>query len=129
MRHPHMRTMVALGASVFVVSGLLAAQSQDRFTLKSPNGIAFAEFKGYDSWSVLAVSHPDNAGGCGTSKTGCIKAIVGNPVMVKAYSDGFPGNEKPVPDGAMMAKIEWLNVRNAAAPYAVTVPGEQTEVA
>jgi hypothetical protein len=37
-------------------------------------------------------------------------------------------NGKPVPDGAMMAKIEWLNIRNPAAPYAVTVPGEQTEV-
>jgi hypothetical protein len=128
MRHPHIRKLVVLAASVFVVSVVLAAQSQDRFTLKAPNGIAFSEFRGYDSWTVLAVSHPDDASGCGTSKTGCVKAIVGNPVMVKAYSDGFPANGKPVPDGAMMAKIEWLNARNPAAPYAVTVPGEQAEV-
>src|SRR5262245_66140063 len=120
--------MVAVAASVLVVSVVLAAQSRDRFTLKSANGIAFSEFRGYDSWTVLAVSHPDDAGGCGTSKTGCIKAIVGNPVMVKAYADGFPANGKPVPDGAMMAKIEWLNARNPAAPYPVTLPGEQTEV-
>src|SRR5262249_10160231 len=90
MRHPHIRTTVVLAASVFVVTVVLTAQSPDRFTLKAPNGIAFSEFKGYDAWTVLAVSHPTDADGCGTSKTGCIKAIVGNPVMVKAYSDGFP---------------------------------------
>src|SRR5262245_14326906 len=129
MKHPHISRMVVVAISIFVVSVVLAAQSPDRFTLKAPNNIAFSEFRGYDSWTVLAVSHPDNAGGWGKSKTGCIKAIVGNPVMVKAYSDGFPGNGKPVPDGAMMAKIEWLNVPNPAAPYGVTVPGEQTEVA
>ena len=128
MRHPYIRILVVLTSSVFVVGVVLAAQSQNRFTLKAPNGIAFSEFRGYDSWTVLAVSHPDDADGCGTSKTGCIKAIVANPVMVKAYSDGFPANGKTVPDGAMMAKIEWLNTRNAAAPYAVTIPGEQTEV-
>jgi len=127
MTHAHIRRIVVLSASV-VVSTLLTAQSPDRFTLNAPNGMAFSEFRGYDSWTMLAVSHPDDAGGCGTSKTGCIKAIVGNPVMVKAYSDGFPANGKPVPDGAMMAKIEWLNVPNPAAPYGVTVPGEQTEV-
>ena len=128
MRHRHIGRMVVLAASLFVVGATLAAQSPDRFSLKAPNGIAFSEFRGYDSWTVLAVSHPDDAGGCGTSKTGCIKAIVANPVMVKAYSDGFPANGKPVPDGAMMAKIEWLSVPNPAAPYGVTVPGEQTEV-
>src|SRR5262245_32264507 len=120
MSHRDVRRMVVPAASVFVVSVGLAAQSPDRFTLKSPNGIAFSEFKGYESWTMLAVSHPADASGCGTSKTGCIKAIVANPVMVKAYSDGFPANGKPVPDGAMMAKIEWLNVPNRAAPYAVT---------
>src|SRR5262249_46214651 len=128
MRHPHIRKMVLLAASVFVISVVPAAQSQDRFTLKAPNGIAFSEFRGYDSWTVLAVSHPDDAAGCGTSKTGCIKAMGGNPVMLKAYREGLPVNGKPVPDGAMRAKMEWLNARTPAAPYAVTVPGEQTEV-
>src|SRR5262245_57540991 len=127
MRNAHIRG-IAVVAPLVVVSATLAAQSPDRFTLKSPNGIAFSEFRGYDAWTVLAVSHPDDAGGCGTSKTGCIKAIVGNPVMVKAFTDGFPANGKPVPNGAMMAKIEWLNARNPAAPYPVTLPGEQTEV-
>jgi hypothetical protein len=37
--------MMVLAPSVFVVSVVLAAQSQDRFTLKSANGIALSEFK------------------------------------------------------------------------------------
>ena len=115
-------------ASILVFVASLSLVAQDRFTLKSPNGIAFSEFKGYDAWPVIATSHPDDAGGCGTSKTNCMKVIVGNAVMIKAFSEGFPGNGKPVPDGAMMAKIEWSQARNPASPYGVTVPGEQTEV-
>ena len=126
MKRHFLASSLILSAMTFVISMTLIAQ--DRFTLKSPNGIAFSEFRGYDSWTVLAVSQPDDAGGCGTSKTGCIKAIVGNPVMVKAYSDGSPTTAKPAPDGAMMAKIEWLKGRNDASPYGVTIPGEQTEI-
>ena len=94
MRHPHIRRMVILAASVVVVSVVLAAQSQDRFTLKSPNGIALSEFRGYDSWTMLAVSHPDDASGCGTSKTGCIKGIVANPVMVKVVQRRIPSQRQ-----------------------------------
>src|SRR5262245_25309811 len=125
MKRQHVSVLVVVTASAFLVSVALAAQ--DRFTLKSANGIAFAEFKGYDAWQVIATSQPDDAGGCGTSKTGCMKAIVGNSTMIKAYLDGFPGNGKPVPDGAAMAKIEWLKGHNTK-PYGVTVPGPQTEV-
>jgi hypothetical protein len=55
----------------------------------------------------------------------CIKAIVGNPAMIKAYSDGIPANGKTVPDGAAMAKIEWQKLRQLApaSAYAVTMPG------
>ena len=126
MKHSRIAVRVIVAAAVLVVGMTLGAQ--DRSAVKSPNGIALSEFRGYDSWTMLAVSQPADAGGCGTSKTGCLKGILGNPVMVKAFSDGFPANGKPVPDGAMMAKIEWLNVHNAAAPYGVAVPGEQTEV-
>src|SRR5262245_13442277 len=116
-----------VSASAFAVGIALAAQ--DRFTLKAANGIAFSEVKGYDAWQLIATSQPDDAGGCGTSKVGCTKAILGNPVMIKAYKDGIPANGKAVPDGAAMAKVEWLKERNSASPYGVTVPGSQTEVA
>ena len=117
-----------LVAAVSVATVVLAAQSQDRFTLKAANGIAFSEFRGYDAWQLVATSQPDDAGGCGTSKVGCMKAILGNPSMVQAYRDGIPANGKAVPDGAVLAKIEWLTGRDEASPYGVTVPGTQTEV-
>jgi hypothetical protein len=126
MKHHHLTAFVVIAASVFVVSVVRGAS--DRFTVTAANGIAFSEFKGYDAWPMIATSQPDDAGGCGTSKVGCTKAILGNPTMIKAYSDGIPANGKAVPDGAAMAKIEWLQGRNEASPYGVTVPGTQTEV-
>jgi Cytochrome P460 len=118
--------MVIVSAVTVVVSVALAAQ--DRYTLKSPNGIAFAEFKGYDARQVIATSQPVEEDGCGTSKVGCMKVILGNATMIKAYNDGIPANGKPVPDGAAMAKVQWFKTRNNASPYDVTVPGAQTEV-
>lgn len=125
MKRRHVTTLTLITVSSFTVIVLAA---QDRFTLKSPNGIAFSEFRGYEEWQMIATSQPDDAGGCGTSKTGCMKAILGNPVMINAYRSGIPANDQPVPDGAMMAKVEWSKARNGASPYGVTVPGEQTEV-
>jgi hypothetical protein len=127
MKRQHV-TFVVFAATLVVVGVMVAAQSQDRFTLKSANGIAFSEFRDYEAWQMIATSEPDDAGGCGTSKVGCTKAILGNPTMIKAYRDGFPANGTTVPDGAAMAKIEWLKARNDTAPYGVTVSGAQTEV-
>src|SRR5688572_33474513 len=127
MKSRHVTIMIVLSAWVFVVSVVLAAQSQDRFTLKAANGIAFSEFRGYDAWQMIATSQPDDASGCGTSKVGCTKAILGSAAMLKAYRDGIPANGQAVPEGAAMAKVEWLKERKAS-PYGVTVPGTQTEV-
>ena len=126
MKRQHITTLMVLAASVSVVSAVLA-QPQDRYTLTAANGIAFSEFRGYDAWQLIATSQPDDASGCGTSKVGCMKAILGNPVMIQAYRDGIPANGKAVPDGAAFAKIEWLKDRDEK-PYGVTVPGTQTEM-
>ena len=96
---------------VFLVTLAVAAQSPT--TLKIPNGLAFSEMNGYESWQVIAPSQTDDG----------LKAIVGNPVMIRAYKDGIPGSGRAVPDGAMMAKIEWSKESNPASPYAVNVPG------
>ena len=127
MQHRRIATLVGLGLLVCAASAFVAAQAQDRFSLKSANGIAFSEFRGYDAWQLVATSQPDNASGCGTSKVGCMKAILGNPAMIQAYRDGFPANGAAVPDGAALAKIEWLQERDET-PYGVTVPGAQTEM-
>ena len=129
MKQQHVSWLIVVAASTVAVTVALAAQSQDRFALKASNGVAFAQFKGYESWQLIATSQNDDGDGCGTAKSGCMKAILGNPAMIKAYRDGFPANRKPVPDGAVMAKIEWLKGTDEAAPYQITVPGEQTEVA
>ncbi len=127
MRQKHLAPAMIVSLSIFAV-GTLAAQ--DRFSLKSPNGISFSEFKDYETWHVIAASTPDGADGCGTSPApGCIKAIVGNPTMIQAYKDGIPASGKPVPDGAMMAKIEWQKARDPASAYGAIVPGALAEIA
>ena len=47
--------------------------------------------------------------------------------MIQAYRVGIPANGQAVPDGAAMAKIEWMKDHNDV-PYGVTVPATQTEV-
>jgi hypothetical protein len=94
------------------VLGGIALAAQDRFTLKSPNGIAFSEFRGYETWQDVAVSETDNG----------IKAILANPVMMNAYREGIPGNGKPFPEGSIIVKIEWSKVKNPVSPYSVMVP-------
>ena len=110
MKSRHITAGLIVTVSIFVVSVMVSGQ--DRFTLTSPDGIAFSEFKGYDAWQVISPSQMD----------GGIKAIVGNPVMIKAFSEGIPVNGQPVPDGAVMAKIEWSSKNNPDLPGAAKVP-------
>jgi hypothetical protein len=119
--------VAALGMSISVAGLLLA--SQDRFTLRSPNGISFSEFQGYESWPLIAPSQPDTPGGCGSMPAaGCIKAILGNAAMIKTYNDGIPANGKAVPDGAVMAKVEWARKAVKGPPYSLTAPGPLQQV-
>jgi hypothetical protein len=99
-------------ASFCVAAGGAALGQQDRYALKVPNGLAFSEFKGYDKWETIAVSETQ----------GSVKAILGNPAMIKAYKDGVPENGKTFPEGVKVAKIEWTKKRNPASPYFVEVP-------
>jgi len=92
--------------------------TQDKYTLKVPNGLAFSEFKGYESWPVISLSHNGNK----------LAAILGNPLMISAYKSGIPGNGKPFPDGAKMAKVHWNAKVNPSEPGAPTVPDTQHDV-
>ena len=42
--------------------------------------------------------------------------------MMKTYGNGFPTNGAVVPDGAMMAKVEWTMKANPLLPGAAMVP-------
>lgn len=99
-------------ASLPLVVGAALAQ-QDKWSVKAPNGVAFSEFKGYEDWQDVAVSQ---------TETG-IKAILANPVMIKAYREGIPGNGKPFPERSAVVKIEWEKVANPESPYDVNIPG------
>jgi hypothetical protein len=85
-----------IAAAYALGAGIVVAGAPDRFTVKSPNGIAFAE--------------------------------LGNATIVKASKDGVPGNGKPLPDGSMMAKVEWEKVSNTESPYDVSVPGKLNDI-
>jgi Cytochrome P460 len=100
----------------FVAEQVLSAQ--DKYTLKVPNGLAFSEFRGYENWSVIAISE----------NGGMIAVILGNPTMINAYRAGIPGNGKPFPDGSKMAKIHWNPKKNEAQPGQPTQPGTQHDV-
>src|ERR1700744_6078127 len=59
---------------------------------------------------------------------GTMAVIVGNPAMINAFREGIPGNGKPFPDGAKMAKIHWIPKKQDAYPGQPTVPGTQHDV-
>jgi len=111
MKSKKISAILVIAVSLFVLLSMAPA-AQDRFTLTAPNGVAFSEFRGYDTWQDVAVS---------TTEDG-IKAILANPVMINAYKEGIPGNGKAFPDGSMIVKIEWLKKKNPVSPYFVEVP-------
>ena len=103
---------VVVGAAALALLGGGAIFAQDKYAVQVPNGLAFSEFRGYEDWHVVAVSQSGDL----------IEVIVGNPAMIDAYKAGAPGNGKPFPDGAKMAKIHWNAKKSAEAPSPTTVP-------
>ena len=49
-------------------------------------------------------------------------------MIIQVYNDDIAANGKPVPDGAVTAKVEWAKQHNTAPPYPVTVHGPLIEV-
>ena len=99
------------------VLGGLIVSAEDKYTVSVPGGLAFAEFRGYEAWQTISISRTERV----------VAVIVGNPVMIDAYEAGFPGNGRPVPDGAKMAKVHWTPKPNEFFPTA-TVPGDLVNV-
>jgi hypothetical protein len=109
---------IATAALAVLVATAVYAQSdkddkdKDKYSLKSPGGIAFSDFRGYEDWSVVSSARTDEV----------LKVIVGNPTMVKAYKSGVPGNGQPFPDGSMIVKLQWKPKKSTEAQFAVDVP-------
>jgi hypothetical protein len=104
-------------AALLAILGGRAISAQDKYTVQVPNGLAFSEFRGYETWQVVSISHHGDL----------LAAILANPVMIEAYLAGVPGNGKPFPDGAKMAKIHWNPKKMETFPSA-TVPDTQHDV-
>ena len=103
--------LATLGAFVY------AQGKFDKYTLKSPSGIAFSDFRGYEDWAVLSSARTDQE----------LKVIVGNPAMIKAYKAGVPGNGQPFPEGSKIAKLQWSFKKSTDAPFVVDVPDAPTQ--
>ena len=104
----------AAGLAVLVAAALYAqGQDQDKYSLKSPSGIGFFDFRGYEDWAVVSSASTTNE---------VLKVIVGNPTMITAYKAGVPGNGQPFPDGSMIVKLQWKPKRSTEAPFVVDVP-------
>src|SRR6516162_7461153 len=103
---------IAIATAVLAVSGSTAVYAQDKYSLKSPSGIAFSDFRGYEGWQVVSSARTDEV----------LKVIVANPTMIDAYKAGVPGNGKPFPDGSKIAKLQWKPKKSTEAPFVVDVP-------
>jgi hypothetical protein len=114
-------TAVLAGATMAITLAVLggrALSAQDKYTLQVPNGLAFSEFRGYEDWAVVALSE----------NGGKIAVILGNSALIDAYKAGVPGNGKPFPDGAKMAKVHWNPKKNEQQPGGPIQPDTQHDV-
>src|SRR3984885_3181158 len=115
MKRKNKLTM-AIATAVFALGGI-AGYAQDKYALKSPSGIAFSDFRGYEDWAVVSSARTDEV----------LKVIVANPAMIEAYKAGVPSNGQPFPEGAKIAKLQWSFKKSTEAPFVVDVPDAPTQ--
>ena len=107
----------AIAVAIITVPIAKAGDPQDKYSLKSPSGIPFSDFRGYEDWAVVS-----------TAKTDVLKAIVANPAMIKAYKAGVPGSGQTFPEGSKIVKIQWKTKKSTEAPFDVDVPDVLAQV-
>ncbi|HTB90378.1 MAG TPA: cytochrome P460 family protein [Steroidobacteraceae bacterium] len=118
MKNKNMPAIAGTAVLLVVLTAGVALSAQDRSTLKVPGGLAFSEFKGYEGWQTISVSHNGDL----------LAVILGNPAMIEAFKAGTPGNGKPFPDGAKMAKLHWNPKKNEAYPGQPLVPSSLHDI-
>ena len=106
------RLTIAITTAALAFLGGTTVGAQDKYSLASPSGIAFSDFKGYEDWAVVSSARTDEV----------LKVIVANPTMIDAYKTGVPGNDQPFPDGSKIVKLQWKPKKSTEAPFAVDVP-------
>ncbi len=109
------RINIKAAVAMIILPSLLAGialAAQDRYSVQVPGGLAFSEFRGYEDWQVISISHNGDK----------LATILGNPAMIEAYKAGIPDNGKPFPDGARLAKIHWTAKKADDQPGPPIVP-------
>ena len=105
-------TIGVIATAVFAILLVTGLYAQDKYSLKSPGGIAFSDFRGYEDWSVVSSARTDEV----------LKVIVANQTMINAYKAGVPGNGQVFPEGSMIVKLQWKPKKSTEAQFAVDVP-------
>jgi hypothetical protein len=109
-------TVVGFAVAVLAVLVVTAVYAQDKgndkYSLISPSGIAFSDFRGYEDWADVSSARTDEI----------LKVIVANPAMINAFKAGVPGNGQSFPDGSMIVKLQWKHKKSTEAPFVVEVP-------
>ena len=110
---------IATAAAVLAAlgTGVYAQGKFDKYTLVSPSGIKFSDFRGYEGWEMVSSARTDKE----------LKVMLANPVMIKAYKAGVPGNGQPFPEGSKIVKLQWKPKKSTDAPFAVDVPDVFTQ--
>jgi len=113
---PIVAVAILAAFALFAILGgtALNAQGQeaDKYSLKSPDGIAFSDFRGYEDWSTVSSARQADV----------LKVIVANSAMINAFKSGIPSNGKPFPEGSMIVKLQWSPKKDSEAPFSVEVP-------
>jgi hypothetical protein len=65
-------SLIVIITASFVVLGGIAVAEQDRYTLQIPDGLAWSDFRGYETWQNVAVSQTESS----------LKVIAANEVMI-----------------------------------------------
>ena len=103
-------TVIAAGGLALLAGAAMSAP--DKYSLTSPGGIAFSNFRGYEDWAVVSSARTDEV----------LKVIVANPAMIKAYKAGVPGHGQAFPEGSRIVKLQWKPKKSTEAPFVVDVP-------
>src|SRR5580693_5954653 len=106
MKHKSKLT-IAIAAAVLAGLGGTAVYAQDKYSLKSPSGIAFSDFRGYEDWAVVSSARTDEV----------LKVIVASPTMITSFKAGVPGGGQHFPEGSMIVKLQWKPKKSAEAPF------------
>jgi len=110
-------TLAVAAVTVIAVPLANAFHADEKYSLKSPSGVPFSDFRGYEDWSVVS-----------SARTDVLKVIVANPEMIKAYRAGVPGTGRPFPEGSKIVKIQWKPKKSTEAPFDVDVPDVLAQV-